>query len=145
MNNNSHFLPPFTERSISCSYWGVLSYPLSCLYNTLYEGSLKIYSNTSHDNRVLVSNTPHDNRVLVSNTSHDNRVLVSNTSHDNRVLVSNTSHDNRVLVSNTLKCFPALDGVRYIICWEIHIVKKVVIMVSSEGKNWSLRYREGGI
>ena len=112
MNNNSHFLPPFTERSISCSYWGVLSCPLSCLYNTLYEGSLKIYSNTSHDNRVLVSNT---------------------------------SHDNRVLVSNTLKCFPALDGVRYIICWEIHIVKKVVIMVSSEGKNWSLRYREGGI
>jgi len=101
MNNNSHFLPPFTERSVSCSYWGVLSCPLSCLYNTLYEGSLKIYSNTSHDNRVLVS--------------------------------------------NTLKCFPALDGVRYIICWEIHIVKKVVIMVSSEGKNWSLRYREGGI
>jgi hypothetical protein len=28
IRDNSHILPPFTERSISCSYWGVLSCPI---------------------------------------------------------------------------------------------------------------------
>ncbi len=57
MNNNSHFLPPFTERSISCSYWGVLSCPLSCPIEPPVSRVEGIISNTSHDNRVLVSNT----------------------------------------------------------------------------------------